>query len=54
MSRALQKHCYYLDYNAETRNESTFGDGSQPWMYFNTAEENQVSSTVKNILHFLF
>ena len=46
---AFQMKCYYLEYNAGTLDNETLSDGSESWMYFHTAEENNVTSQVKYI-----
>ena len=46
--QAIVKQCYNLEYNSGTWYTETLGDGSEEWMYFHTAAENNVTSTVRN------
>ena len=39
-------HCYYSQYNKETRETERIGNGEESWQKFRTAEENGIKHTI--------
>lgn len=46
--QAKVKQCYNLEYNENTRYTETLSNGTEDWMHFHTAAQNNVTSSVRN------